>query len=146
MQTNQTVTGLTPETPKTNQDLTITAPLTEWTLVLLALAIAAPFLPREEAVSFLDRQVAAYKAAFPDDAERIARLAITIPVQAGEDDKLYGAVHESQMLEALAKEGITLEKDAIALPEPIKSLGVYDVEVKLHAEVQAKLKVWVVRA
>jgi large subunit ribosomal protein L9 len=78
-------------------------------------------------------------------AERLGKLSVTISAQAGEDDKLYGSVGAAQILDALAKEGVSLDKAAVHLPEPIKTLGVFNVELRLHSEVEATLKVWVVR-
>ena len=79
-------------------------------------------------------------------AEKIAALSLNLPVQAGEDDKLYGSVTATQILAALEKEGITLEKHSLVLEEPIRALGAYTIELNLHAEVKAALKIWVVRA
>jgi len=79
-------------------------------------------------------------------AEKINALSLNIPVQAGEDDKLFGSVTASQVIAALEKEGIVLEKHTVVLEEPIRALGVYTVELNLHAEVKAALKIWVVRA
>jgi len=78
-------------------------------------------------------------------AEKIGRLSVTIPVEAAENDKLYGSVGQVQVAEALAVEGIHLERHEILLEEPIRELGVYSVEIHLHADVQTALKVWVVR-
>jgi len=79
-------------------------------------------------------------------AEKIAGRSITIQVQAAEDDKLYGSVGPTQIVEALAQEGIEIDRHAVLLEEPIKELGVYSVPLQLHPEVQVSLKVWVVRA
>lgn len=79
-------------------------------------------------------------------ADKIAKTSVTIPVEAGENDKLYGSVTQHQITEALLAEGITIDRHAVILDEPIKELGVYTVEVRLHEEVQTTLKVWVVRA
>lgn len=89
---------------------------------------------------------AARVEAFKVQADAIGRLAITLTVKAGEDDKLYGSVNVPQILEALAKENVTVEKTAVVMPEAIKALGEYNIEIKLHPEVQAALKVRVVRA
>ena len=80
------------------------------------------------------------------DLVEIAHPAGRCQVQATEDDKLYGSVTPAQVAEALAKEGIEIERDAVLMPESIKELGVYSVDVRLHADVQAGVKVWVVRA
>jgi large subunit ribosomal protein L9 len=79
-------------------------------------------------------------------AEKLARLSLTLRVQAGEDDKLYGSVHIPQVLEALEKEGIQLEKSAVIMPEHIRALGYYTIDIRLHSEVQAALKISVERA
>lgn len=79
-------------------------------------------------------------------ADKISQLTVSIPAQASEDDKLYGSIGPVQIAEALAAQGITLDKADITLAEHFKTLGNYSVEVKLHAEVQAVLKVGIVRA
>ncbi len=79
-------------------------------------------------------------------AEKLSSLSVSLSVQAGEDDKLYGAIHAGQIVEELVKEGITLEKEVVNLAEPIKALGSYNVEIVLHPDVKTTLKVWVVRA
>ena len=79
-------------------------------------------------------------------AEKLGQLSITIPVQAGEDDKLYGSVGPVQVAEALAAQGITLDKADILMPEHLKALGTYSVDIRLHPEVQAAIKVWISRA
>lgn len=78
-------------------------------------------------------------------AEKIAALSCTISVEAGEKDKLFGAVTAENIAEALSAEAIEIDKRKIELDEPIKKLGVYDVEIKLHPEVIAKTRVWVVK-
>lgn len=71
-------------------------------------------------------------------------LSLTIRKKAGEQDKLFGAVTAMDIEEAIAKEGYAVDRRRIDLKEPIKSLGVYVVPVKLHPEVIAQVKVWVV--
>lgn len=76
---------------------------------------------------------------------KIAALSCTIPVEAGEDDKLFGSVTSQDISRAFELEGLTIEKRNIILEEPIKTLGVYHAHVKLHPEVTAEVKVWVVK-
>ena len=78
-------------------------------------------------------------------AEKIAKVSATIAMEAGEADKLYGSVGTSQIAEALANEGIELDRHSVMLAEPIRELGVYTVDIHLHTEVKTTLKVWVVR-
>jgi large subunit ribosomal protein L9 len=77
-------------------------------------------------------------------AEDIEKISCTIPMLVGEQDKLFGSVTSKDIEEALSQEGINISRKRIILEEPIKSLGVYTVDVRLHTEVTAKLKVWVV--
>jgi large subunit ribosomal protein L9 len=79
-------------------------------------------------------------------AGKIASTSVTITAEAGEEDKLYGSVTTTQIAEALAGQGVEIDRHAVVLPEPIRQLGVYEVEIALHSEVRAKVKVWVVRA
>jgi len=79
-------------------------------------------------------------------AEKISKLSVSLTVEAGENDKLYGSVSSVQIAEALAAQGVDVDRPAILLDEPIKELGVYTVSIRLHDDVQAALKVWVVRA
>ncbi|MBT3286090.1 MAG: 50S ribosomal protein L9 [Victivallales bacterium] len=79
-------------------------------------------------------------------AEKIASTSVTITAEAGEEDKLYGSVTPQQVAEAMAEQGVTIDRHSVVLEEPIRQLGVYEVDVNLHSEVQAKVKVWVVRA
>lgn len=78
-------------------------------------------------------------------ASRLERVSLTAVVQAGEDDKLFGSVTSNDIAELLAKEGFETGKKEILLEEPIRRLGVYTVGVKVHPEVDAKVKLWVVR-
>jgi len=76
---------------------------------------------------------------------KISALSCTIPVEAGEDDKLFGSVTSHDVSQAFESEGFSIDKRQINLEEPIKKLGVYNIAVKLHPEVIAEVKVWVVK-
>lgn len=78
-------------------------------------------------------------------SEKLAHTSCTIAVQAGEEDKLYGAVTTADIAKALAVEGINIPKKKIVLEEPIKKLGIYNIQVKLAPEVTAAFKLWVVK-
>jgi large subunit ribosomal protein L9 len=77
-------------------------------------------------------------------AAQLVKQSYTITAAAGEDGKLYGSVTSSDISEALKKEGIEVDRRKIVLEHPIRELGVYDVDVKLHPEVATKVKIWVV--
>ena len=78
-------------------------------------------------------------------AKKIENFSCTISRQAGEKEKLFGSV-TSMDIEAIPKaEGLDVEKKQIVLKQPIKSLGLYSASIHLHTDVEAKLKIWVVK-
>lgn len=78
-------------------------------------------------------------------AARLAELSVTIPRKAGDDDKLYGSVTNIDIAKALEAQNITIDRKKIVVEPPIRQLGVCNVEIALHAQVTATLRVWVVR-
>jgi len=80
-----------------------------------------------------------------DLSRRIGTLSCTIVRKVGESDTLYGSVTNADVAEALHKEGYSIDKRKIVLEDPIKTLGIYTVPIRLHPEVTGELKVWVVK-
>jgi large subunit ribosomal protein L9 len=78
-------------------------------------------------------------------AEKLAALSITINAKCGEEEKLFGAVTAEMISGALKAEGVSIDKKDIVIDEPIKKLGVYNIGAKIHPEVKASVKVWVVK-
>ncbi len=85
-------------------------------------------------------------------AQKLTACSLTMEVLTGpgsgtdpDAEKLYGAVTSQDIQQALLKQGISVDKKNIHLEEPLKKLGAYTVVIKLHPEVSASLKVWVVR-
>ena len=78
-------------------------------------------------------------------AGRIQALSLTLVRKVGESDVLYGSVTSGDIAEALSKEGVVVDKRRIQLAEPIKSLGIYTIPIRLHPEVTVEVKVWVVK-
>lgn len=78
-------------------------------------------------------------------AQRIENISCTIARAAGEEDKLFGSVTSADIYASLKNEGIEVDKKKILLDEPIKSLGIFTVPIKIHSEVTAQLKIWVVK-
>lgn len=77
---------------------------------------------------------------------KLAELSLTIAsLTQGEEEKLFGSITAQDISAALKEEGFDVDKNLIDLSEPIKSLGIYEVPVKLHPEVLAKVKVWIVK-
>jgi len=80
-----------------------------------------------------------------DLARRLSGASLTFVMKAGEEDQLYGSVTSSEIAGKLNDLGFDIDKKDVLLEEPIKVLGVYTVEVKIHNEVSGKIKVWVVK-
>ena len=78
-------------------------------------------------------------------AIKLENVSCTISVQVGEEDKMFGSVTSQNIAEALASQGYEVDKRKILLEDPIKSLGIYSVPLKLHTDVEATVKVWVVK-
>jgi len=78
-------------------------------------------------------------------AEKMKGLSCTIVVQAGEEDKLYGSVTGHDIAKAVSDQGFAIDHRQIELEEPIKKLGVYSVNVRLHRESEVPVKIWVVK-
>jgi large subunit ribosomal protein L9 len=93
----------------------------------------------EEAKEKRDKQAAT------EFAQRLAGVSCSVRVQADESDKLYGAVHERDIASALDEQGVQVDPHSIILGEPIKMLGVYPVKLHLFKDVEAEIKVWVIR-
>ncbi len=83
------------------------------------------------------------------DSERLAQdiesLSCTFAKSVGESGKLFGSVTSMEIEAYLKENGIEVDRKKILLEEPIKSLGMFHVPIKLHPEVTAQLKVWVVQ-
>lgn len=77
-------------------------------------------------------------------AAQIAELQITIAMQVGEEGRLFGTVTAPMIAQELELRGFKVDRRNITIDEPIKTLGIFDVHIKLHADVIAALKVWVI--
>lgn len=76
---------------------------------------------------------------------RIETLSCTFVKTVGESGKLFGSVTSMDIENYLKENGIEVDRKKISLEEPIKNLGMFTVPIKLHSEVTANLKVWVVQ-
>lgn len=90
-------------------------------------------------------QSAEQKALAVELQKRLDNFSLTISALAQDEEKLYGSIGAQDISEALENEGFPVNKNNINLIEPIKALGIYEIQVKLHPEVTAKLKLWVVK-
>lgn len=91
-----------------------------------------------------EERVTQEKAAAGELAARLATASVTIPMKAGEGEKLFGAVTGAAIAEALAGQGFEVDKHKVVLSEPLRELGVFEVKIRLQHDVEATVKVWVV--
>lgn len=78
-------------------------------------------------------------------ANEIGEASITLRREAGEEDRLFGSITNRDIAEALAERGIEVDRRTIVLAEPIRTTGLFTVKIRLHREVEAELRVFVVR-
>lgn len=78
-------------------------------------------------------------------AKKLETESITAQVKVGEEERLFGSVTAQHIADLLAEKGYAIDRRAIHLEDPIRELGVYNVEVRLHPEVAAGVALWVVK-
>ena len=86
-------------------------------------------------------KAAKLKASAEAIARRLSDTPVTLRRKVGEQDKLYGSVTAMDVAEALAARGLDIDRRTIDLSDPIKTLGDFEVGVKLHSDVVGKVKV-----
>ena len=78
-------------------------------------------------------------------AKKLEPVSLTFSARVGEEGKLFGSVTTADIAHQLEGQGFKIEKRQIDLHEPIKALGVYRVPIRVHADVRAEVKVWVIK-
>ena len=78
-------------------------------------------------------------------AEKLSKVSCTVNVEVNDLDKLYGAISEADVTRALEVEGFKVDKKNVIFDKPIEELGIFEVGVKLHSEVTAKIRLWVTK-
>ena len=78
-------------------------------------------------------------------ADVLSKVSITVAVEVNDQEKLYGAVTEHEILKALEAEGQNIDKKTLVIEKQIEELGIFEVGVKLHPEVIAKIRLWVTK-
>ncbi len=118
---------------------------------LLPFGLAVPATPQQMKAAEAGKQQRARKAQRAQAGaaavkQQVEGRSVTLKLTLGEGDKPFGSVTAHDIVEALAQEGIQVEKHAVQLEQPIKTLGVYPIPIRLHPDVTATLKLWVVKA
>ncbi|MFC1807362.1 50S ribosomal protein L9 [Candidatus Omnitrophota bacterium] len=78
-------------------------------------------------------------------ADKLAGVSCTIAMPTGEEDKIFGTVTNADIAESLANEGVNVDKKDVVCEDSINKLGIYYFEVKLHADITQRVKLWVVK-
>ena len=76
-----------------------------------------------------------------DIASKLDKLTLKFELQTSEEDKLFGSVTNQMIVEQLLENGYNIEKKDVGIPEPIKTLGNHYIDIYLHNEVSASVKV-----
>ena len=96
------------------------------------------------------KRVAAHKSkqvehGLKEEAEKLSAVSVSIPMQTGKDDKLFGSVTAKDIEAALLVEGFEVDRRKIQLPHPLKELGTSTVSIKLFRDILAQISVTVVK-
>lgn len=85
------------------------------------------------------------KAKAQTEADKLSKVSITVTVEVNDQEKLYGNVSESEIIRALEAQGVKIEKRQLVIEKPVDALGIFDIGIKLHPEVIAKIRLWVTK-
>jgi large subunit ribosomal protein L9 len=79
-------------------------------------------------------------------AGKLENVTITVKSKAGDSDKLFGSITPQDIADAMKQQGYAVDRKNIILPEPVKKLGSYTIGIRIHPEVEGKVKLLVERA
>ena len=89
-------------------------------------------------------QIAKERKVAEEMAQRLESVSVTIAAKVSEQDRLYGSISVRDIIDALAKQDIVIEKRMVLLKEPIKSVGSYKVPIRVYKEVEPEISVEIV--
>lgn len=78
-------------------------------------------------------------------AEKLGKISPTVSAEVNDQEKLYGAISEAEITKAIELEGFKVERKSLTIEKPIQELGIFEVGVRLHPEVIAKVRLWVTK-
>ena len=81
-----------------------------------------------------------------EKAKKINNVEITIETQVGDDDKMFGSITSNDILKEMNNKGYDLKKKQIFLKDPIKSLGIFHVDIKISTTITANVKLYVIKS
>ncbi len=98
----------------------------------------------EQQKTKVDLQIAKEKGIAEEMAQRLVDVVCTIPAKVADEDRLYGSITVRDIIQALAAQDIQVEKRSVLLTEPIKTLGTYQVPIRVYTDVEPEITVEVV--
>lgn len=93
----------------------------------------------------VQRQAADQLAAARARVGEIEAISLTFNARAAQEGRLFGSITTADIADRLAEQGVEVDRRQIELEEPIKSLGVFSVPIRLHSEVRPEIKIWVIK-
>ena len=90
------------------------------------------------------KRMAKEKAGAEMISTQLAELQVSVAMKVGEEGRLYGSVTPQMIAQELSLRGFDVDKRNIIIEDAIKSLGVFDITIKLHPEVTTTIKIWVI--
>jgi len=110
---------------------------------LAVLAESASAKQVEHELAIIRRREEKRKALLADVAKQMSGVTVEFQMRAGEEDKLFGSVTTAMIAEKLNEMGHAIDRKMLHLDEPIKTLGIFPVPVKLGSGITSEIKVWV---
>jgi len=98
----------------------------------------------EQVKAKFELQIAKEKIIAEEMAEKLEGVTVTIPAKVSEEDRLYGSISVRDIIEALEKQNITVEKRMVLLTDPIKQIGTYMVPIRVYKDVEPEITVEIV--
>ena len=118
--------------------------------MLIPMGLALRASKRNIAVATEQKKVSLAKAerenqAMEIFAKKLSKVEITIEVKVGEEEKMFGSITNKDVHKELINKGFELDKNQISINEPIKTLGIYHINVKVAKDVSSDVKLYVIK-
>jgi large subunit ribosomal protein L9 len=83
---------------------------------------------------------------YEDLAKKLSKIEITIEVQVGEEDKMFGSISSKDIHKSITSKGIKINQDSIVLEKPLKALGIYNIDINVSEKIKSNVKVYVIKS
>ncbi len=118
--------------------------------MLIPMGLALRASKRNIAVAIEQKRVALAKVERENQAmeilaNKLSKVEITIEVKVGEEEKMFGSITNKDIHKELVDKGFELDKNQISINEPIKTLGIYHINVKVAKEITSDVKLYVIK-